>query len=314
MIFKTTEQITSNLSGKYDWFQEEELRLAKEAGIDTSSFDNPKISYLHMREIRIGFEEGMDLTKYLKMDAKSLREIRKAARNGIDLGKYVEEGYARSQLEEIAHALRKGIKIDSYITPEYRGKSIREIATGLEHGIDVSAYSKVEYSFAQMQEIRLGIEHHADFGQYLNPLYDAGQMREIRLGLEECIDVSEYTSFINTDKEMNRRRMELCAQNDYEIYKALKDSKQSAKGENPENMIVTVSDDGMTATVTLMSQIGVQNRKRIIEWLKRNRVTNGINEEILEKLVGGSLSPGDYIIAEGKKSERGKDGYYEYYF
>ena len=301
------------MTQEFDWFQMEELSLARERGIDPAPFEKPELSHLIMRELRLGLEEGVDLSKFCYLDAESLREIRKGRHYGLFMENYLKEGYRGDQLRELRRALAKKIDIEKYVTSEYRGKAIKEIATGLEHGIDVSVYCDVNFNFRQMQEIRLGLEHHIDSTVYSNPLYDFNQMQEIRLGLEDGIDVSEYKSFVNTAGEMKKRRMLLTSGKAYELRRAERLGSINEKLDEVHGVIFKVSTDGMGASCIVTDAVHL-SEEEFTEQLKKRGIVRGIDTEAVRRICSSEITGGEVIIAKGEAPVTGSDGYYEYDF
>jgi len=314
MIFDDKDKILADLEHPYDWFQEEELELCKERGIDTTSFEDPSVSYLVMRELRLGFEGDMNLVPYMSYPAGVIKQIRIAKASNIDIIPYVKSGYDAEQLEAIRAALAKDIAIGAYITNEYRGKAILEIAVGIEHGIDISEYNSVQYDHLQMHEIRLGIEHHIDVSVYQNPLYSWEQMAEIRLGLEEYVDVNSYKSFVNTAQEMRKKRLDLCHNTNYFSYSKKKNAKKEVEAFEIKNLSVEISDDLFTAILKVNGKVDPVDRDTFYRWLQSNDVYSGIDECVVEEIIGGVDTIAEYTIARGCHPLKGEKGYYDYNF
>jgi len=64
-------------NSNFNDLQLRQLKLAKEEGLDTSSFEKPCYSHLKMREFRLLLKKGVDITPCLDPSA-SLRKIRNA--------------------------------------------------------------------------------------------------------------------------------------------------------------------------------------------------------------------------------------------
>ena len=306
-------QSRDKLNNEFDWFQKEEEKLCLEHGIDAAllkRFMRPEVSFRIMREIRKGLEVGIDLTDKINLKADLLRELRKGWISGVDLEPYIEAGYQADQIREIRHALEKKIDLGDYINIEFAGLSIKEIAIGLEHGIDVSVYANIDYSPAKMREIRLGIEHHVDYEIYLNKLFSAEQMREIRLGLEDGLPVEEYRSFLYTAAEMEKKRLRLAGE--AVMPRAYRASRVKTSI-NMRGAHAWITDDGFSAMVEIGPDFAPGRKADFVRWLKENNIYSGIDDKLLDEILGPNVRPGKYVIARGRRPQKGDDGYYEYF-
>lgn len=295
-------------SADYDWFQMEEIRRGLQDGLDINVYANPSISYDKMRQIRLGLKNGVNLAKYARLDAGVLRELRKALLSKIYIVEYIQQGYNAEQLEQIRTAMEKHLNIVPYLHKEMRGVSIREICEGLEKGLDVSCYAKLQFSWQQMREIRLGMENRIDVSYYANPLYEWQQMQEIRLGLENGIDISSYYTLMYTATDMRKKRLALQQGNS-----ALPLSDEETHHATFLNISVTVSSDEMEAFLYVPDSNKV-TKAQIMKALQISRVTRGIQDAEINKLLRGKFRDATIVAAKGKPATEGPDGWYEYFF
>ncbi|MEH2941845.1 FapA family protein [Lachnospiraceae bacterium KK002] len=301
-------------SVNYDWFQMEEIKKGLERGLDVSVYARPEISYDRMRQIRKGLKEGVDLSGHQELEAGYLRQIRKAKMGHVDIFSYIEAGYEPDQLEEIRLGLEHKADISRYLIKEFLGESLREIRLGVEEGLDVSVYARIYFGWQQMREIRLGLERRVDVSLYAKELYRWQQMREIRLGLEKGLDVSAYKSLMYSAREMRQIRMKMqeqarqVEQTDFQIELLEEQARQASE------CVVTVSRDRMEVYVTLEKGTS-KSKNEIMRLLARENVVFGIKQDEIEKnLKEAEQSTRRFLAAEGVRPERGRDGYYEYFF
>lgn len=293
----------------YDWFQMEEIRKGLRASLNVDCYASPEIPYDKMRQVRKGLAQGIDLSRFLKLSAKTLRQLRKAYVSKVNIVEYVTEGYDPEQLEEIRKALEKKLDIVPYLSKEFRGIAIHEICKGLEEGLDVSHYARVEYSWQQMRELRYGLENRIDISQYSNSMYSARQMEQIRLGLEEGLDISGYRSLIYTSADMERKRKELLADIARDIVE------QSRAPVVLEDFIITISGDEQEAYLEIRGSTDNEyDKEKILRALKDEGVKEGILEEELDRMLAERDYNKPVLIAKGRKPEKGGDGWYEYFF
>lgn len=294
----------------YDWFQMEEIRLGMLSNVAYELYAKPSVDYKRMRQIRKGLEAGIDLSMFIKLDAGLLTELRKALLAKINIVEYIKEGYVVEQLVEIRHALEKNIDIRPYISVEYRGASIREIRLGLEAGLPVFVYANLEYGWQQMREIRLGMEARVDVSQYRNSLFSWQQMRELRLGLEEGLDIEPYRKFLYTAADMEQMRKALLVD---EVQDIVDD--HAGKQVVGEAISIFVSKDEMEACIEIAGD-NIENitEKTILDRLKQSGITQGILYEEVRALIEEKRFGQTIVIARGQAPQRGKDGWYEFFF
>ncbi len=307
----------------FDWFQMEEIRLGLKSGVNAATYAIPKISYEQMRQMRKGLEEGMNLFPYLKWEAGIIRQIRKAKRSGVNIIPYIEEGYDAKQLAEIRVALEKGIDIGKYISKEYIASSIAEICTGVEEGVDVTLYASADYSWQQMREIRKGLEQQIDVTKYHNPLYSFKQMREIRIGLKQGLDVESYRLMRYTSKEMHKKRVALLqklqplpvnADAAHGITKETVDKEHTKGAVTDADFEIVFGANDMEAYVTVHAEKQNYSKVQFLDFLERNGIRKGIQEETVEEILEGRYIHKPVLIAKGEIPDAGEDGYYEYFF
>lgn len=294
---------------EYDWFQMEEIRKGMNEGIDYKKYAMPSLDYQKMRQIRKGLQQGIDLSKFSKLDAGVLRQLRKAKLGKVEIIDYIKEGYNVEQLEEIRLALEKKLDIKPYLSKEFRGASIQEIYKGIENGVDPKIYATIEYGWQQMREIRLGLEHRVDVTRYINSLFSWQQMREIRLGLEDGIDVTSYCRFLYTATDMAKKRKKLSVGGTDGIVDG------TAEVLKNKQFVVFISSDEMEARIEVKGEPkDTVSEQEIIDFLKEQGVTKGILETAISRIVNEKKYNTSIVIAQGKASEQGKDGWYEYFF
>ena len=303
-------------SQKYDWLQQKEIELGKRQGLDVSIYDSPDIPYETMRQLRKGLEDGINLKNYIHLPAGVIEQVRIAAKQNIGISTYVAQGYDAEQLQQIRYAKEHRVDIDPYLSKALRGVALEQVRIGLEEGIDVAVYARPEYTWQQMREIRRGLELGVDVERYANRMYDPKCMHEIRRGLEEGLDVSRYAKFMYTGTDMRRIRSQMKA----ELEKNEQQISLSAKKEQPVKQIpawfqVTIREDEMHATLSYDTKPDKINREQFIEQLKSQGIVYGIHTDVIDSILEDKIEEKQNIcIADGKKPQSGKDGWYEFFF
>ena len=295
----------------FDWFQMEEIRLGLEDKLNVRLYAYPKVPFDTMRQLRLALKDGINLSKYLTLSAGVLKQLRLALAAGVDLAPYIEDRYDAEQLEQIRICLENKVFIKPFITNELRGSSIEQIRLGLEKHLDVKKYASIHYEWRQMREIRRGMEHQVNIGMYLNPLYDWQQMREIRMGLEDGLDVKKYASLMYPATDMSVKRAYLAAGIvDDDIFMTGADNRAIAFN----NFELKVTPDQMTAYFQLTGRRTGVTRSVIRNALEDRGIVKGIDEEVINMILRDQTGNKPVVIAQGRKSEPGPDGYYEYFF
>ncbi|MDD2972701.1 MAG: FapA family protein [Lachnospiraceae bacterium] len=298
-----------------DWFQMEEIRKGLERNGDIEAYTGKGYDYLTMREIRKAQEKGIDLQPYVKKGYPSslLLQIRRCINNQIIPDPYLDEGYDAEQLEQILIAHQKQVDINPYLSSEMVGPQLEQIIKGLEDRVDVTKYARSDFGWQQMREIRRGLEDRIDVSAYLKTFYNWQQMREIRLGLEAGYDVSSYAKLRYSVTDMRNFREKLM-----EV-----ESEPSETFSTPDNLVeesvtsfVTISEDGMEADLNLArpKKNKAYTEKDILELLKENGVTLGIDKEVVRLIVEQEIYEEKVVVARGQKAIPGEDGHYEFYF
>ncbi|HAG69989.1 MAG TPA: hypothetical protein DCL38_08450 [Lachnospiraceae bacterium] len=302
--------VTLYAKPRFDWLQMEQIRLGLLKDLNVKRYAFANIPFDVMKELRLGMEEDIDLSAYAARKAPVLREIRLSHRSGVDIIPYVQAGYDEEQLEQIRLALEGNVPIEEYIKEEFRGISLREIRIGLERRVDVSKYADVSYNWRQMREIRLGLEHQVEVDEYLNPMYDWRQMYEIREGLEEGLNTGYYRNLMYTAREMKRRR-EYMLTHTRDEYMSRDETPVVV---NQDNFTITISADKFSATIRMHERDNSSNFKGVIKLLRERNVVYGIKEDVVKRVVAGDAIGRDVVVAEGRRPEKGKDGWYERFF
>lgn len=313
-------------SPKYDWLQQKEIELGKRQGLDVSIYDSPDIPYETMRQLRKGLEEGINLKNYIHLPAGVIGQVRIATRQKIDISTYVAQGYDAEQLQQIRYAKEHRVDIDPYLRKELRGVALEQVRIGLEEGVNVAVYAKPEYTWQQMREIRRGLELGVDVECYAKWMYDPKCMHEIRRGLEEGLDVSRYAKFMYTGTDMRRIRTQMKAkkeqreQKNQEILSTPQIQPQAEYTDQTYKEVDTwfqiqLSEDEMCATLSYASRPEQLDREQFLAQLKASGITYGINTDVVDAIVADDTDKKRRVcIAEGEKPQRGKDGWYEFFF
>lgn len=260
-----------------------------------------------LRQLRKGYEAGIDLSQYIQYGIDVLHEIRRAELENIDLSMYVEEGYDGEQLNAIRQALEKHLEIDPYLSKEYHGSAILEIAKGLEDGVDVSRYANVNFTWRKMREIRLGLEHNIDITKYEDPRYSCWQMKEIRLGLEQGLDVEKYKNFMFTANVMKHKRESMLSERN---------------GENEQYKVIRfphgklyIRHDEMEAELEITDDEWKPDYVSLLELLKTHNIRHGYNElALLEIETKRNILGKRITVAVGTPPKHGLDGKYQFNF
>ncbi len=300
---------------EYSDEQNQEIRLGKEEGLDVSIYSKPEFNWLQMEQIRMGLKDKVDVSVYANpaYSFDTMKQIRLSFYASIDLMPYLDRGFAGDELEQIRLSREEKLPIDRWLTDDMYAQQIHEIRIGLYEEMDVSAYANVKYNWMQMQEIRLGLEKKLMVSTYTNCLFNHWQMREIRLGLEAGLDVSSYAKLIYSSSDMMERRLNLLNR---------KESKNVASTEMELNIdslrakefSILIEDNGNKAYAYIPWIPGnMVTEEDILKDLELRGIILGIKHDAITEMIKKRRMNEKVLIAEGIPAKTGKDGWYEFY-
>lgn len=307
-------------NAEYQKAQNREIRLGREEGLDVSVYSRPEYNWLQMEQLRMGLKDKVDVFLYADpaYSYETMRQIRISLYSATDILPYVHRGFVEDELEEIRAALQSGLSLDQWLSDGMCAPQIREIRIGLCEQIDVSVYAHSGYNWMQMQEIRLGLEKKLNVSMYANSLYSHFQMREIRLGLEAGLDVSSYCGLIYSATDMREMRRKLTGGTAAETSK---EGSGTVMGKNPfydpyrkKEFVISIEDNGNRAYAYVPWLPGnVVTKEDIYYDLERRGIVFGIRDEAIGELIDKRRMNEKILIAEGIPAKKGKDGWFEFF-
>ncbi len=307
---------------EYQKAQNREIRLGEEEGLDVSIYSSPEYNWLQMEQIRMGLKDKVDVSLYADpaYSYETMRQIRLSLYSATDIIPYVRRGFEEYDLEEIRSALQSGVPLDRWLEDGMCAPQIREIRIGLCEQMDVSVYADSKYNWMQMHEIRLGLEKKLNVSLYTNRLYSHFQMREIRLGLEAGLDVSSYCGLIHSATDMKEIREKLI---NGKTPETPKEENEEAEGKSRDSsydpyrkkeFVISIEDNGNRAYAYIPWLPGnVVTKEDIYYDLERRGIIFGIMHDAITELIDKRRMNETVLIAEGIPAKRGKDGWFEFF-
>ncbi len=296
--------------------QNQEIRLGMEEGLDVSIYSKPELNWMQMEQIRMGLKDKVNVSAYADSTYgyNTMKQIRLSFYSSTDLTPYLDRGFESNELEQIRLALEEGLPLDQWLTDDMYSQQIHEIRIGLYEGLDVSKYADAKYNWMQMQEIRLGLEKKLKISFYTNYLFNHWQMREIRLGLEEGLDVSSYAKLIFSGTDMKKKREELLA-NAKTTRSAETDSlTASLSALRKKEFNISVEDNGNKAYAYIPWIPGnMVTEEDIYRDLENRGISIGIKRDAITNMISQRRMNEKILIAEGTPAEKGKDGWFEFF-
>lgn len=296
--------------------QNQEIRLGMEEGLDVSIYSKPELNWMQMEQIRMGLKDKVNVSAYADSTYgyNTMKQIRLSFYSSTDLTPYLDRGFESNELEQIRLALEEGLPLDQWLTDDMYSQQIHEIRIGLYEGLDVSKYANAKYNWMQMQEIRLGLEKKLKISFYTNYLFNHWQMREIRLGLEEGLDVSSYAKLIFSGTDMKKKREELLA-NAKTTRSAETDSlTASLSALRKKEFNISVEDNGNKAYAYIPWIPGnMVTEEDIYRDLENRGISIGIKWDAITNMISQRRMNEKILIAEGTPAEKGKDGWFEFF-
>lgn len=107
-----------------------QLKLAREHGVDVRKIANPRLSYAQMREQRVAWEKGVNPTPYSSPE------------------------YEPMVMRFYTAELKNGRDIRGYLSPKYSLGQLSELSLAEEDGLDLSLIADVKKTPQDMAEIR----------------------------------------------------------------------------------------------------------------------------------------------------------------
>lgn len=307
------------VNSEYLKAQNREIRLGKEEGLDVSVYSNPEYSWLQMEQLRIGLQDKLDVSPYANpaYSYETMRQIRLSLYSATDLMPYVERGFSDDDLEEIRMALQSRLPLDKWLKDDMCAPQIHEIRIGLSEQIDISVYADSGYNWMQMREIRLGLEKKLNVSLYANYLFSHFQMKEIRLGLEAGLDVSSYCKLIFSARDMLEKRQNLMnGTTSGESAEAKQNSgkKSGARPGQKNEFVISIEENGNKAYAFVPWLPGnVVTKEDIYHDLERREIVFGVRDEAIAELIDKKRMNEKILIAEGIPAQNGKDGWFEFF-
>lgn len=256
--------VNSYANPQLDASQMEELRLQLEKATEADRFLDYVFDYdKRQDELRIGREKGLDTSvyNYLHFNSEQMLEIRKGLEKELDVSIYANPDFSSLQMEIIREGLEEGLNVSIYANPEFDTFQMHEIKMGLESGLNPSIYASAKFDDAQMGRIREGLEKGLDVIIYANPEFSHMQMHEILIGLERNLDAKKYANPKLSLEEMNSIRRNL-EENNWE-------NTLQNEQTNLEQIISaeTIGKHKLIQNIAFMeNKLNISSKERITEW------------------------------------------------
>lgn len=300
---------------EYSEEQLQEIRLGVEEGLDVSLYSRPEFNWMQMEQIRMGLKDKVDVSAYADAaySFETMKQIRLSLYSSTDITPYLARGFENDELEEIRTALEEGIPIDRWLTDDMYAQQIHEIRMGLYEEVDVSVYARVSFNWMQMREIRLGLEKRLKVSVYANCLFNHWQMEEIRLGLEAGLDVSGYAKLIYSSTDMKEMRQELLRGKTTKT-KITDRAEFNIDSLRKKEFVISVEDNGNKAYAYLPWVPGnIVTEEDIHNDLAARGIIFGVNDEAISDMIKMRRMNEKVLIAQGTPAIKGKDGWFEFF-
>ncbi len=308
-------------NAEYQKAQNQELRLGAEEGLDVSIYANPDFNWLQMEQIRMGLKDKVDVSVYANpaYSYDTMKQIRLSFYSEIDLIPYLRRGFTDDALEEIRISLLNRLPLDDWLKDDMCAPQIYQIRIGLSEQLDVSAFADSKYNWRQMRELRLGVEKKLDTSLYSNPLYSHFQMKEIRLGLESGLDVSSYCGLVHSATDMREMRLSMIDHKQSTEPMPL-DPVEKKSPRNPgssrrvSQFDISIEENGNKAYAFIpkLADNSV-TEEDIYSDLERRKIVYGILPDAISDMLQKGKTGERVLIAEGISAQRGENGWFEFF-
>ena len=96
-----------------------------------------------------------------------LRELREGFEKGLDVSYYADPDFEHTQMKVIREGLEKCLDVSVYAKLKFDLFQMRQLAKGLENKVDVEVYANSAYDAHHMKVIRLCLERNLDVSRLL---------------------------------------------------------------------------------------------------------------------------------------------------
>lgn len=182
----------------------EQIVKARSMGVDVLGYAQDGYDAEQLREIRLAlYVRIKDFPKYINKQyrGESLKEIRLGLESGVDVTRYASLEYGWEQMREIRLGLEARVNTRVYEKPLYNARQMREIRKGLQEGLDVGYYTSMVYSSREMRTRRHAM---LDVLKKKGERADVGEALE---GVTQGINTSTMQGVEQDEKELIRKGM-----------------------------------------------------------------------------------------------------------
>lgn len=101
---------------------------------------NCKYYHGQLRELREGFEKGLDVSYHADPDFEhdQMKVIREGLEKGLDVSLYAKSAFDLFQMRQIEYGLESGVSAEVYANSKYTSYHMKVIRLCLEQNLDVS--------------------------------------------------------------------------------------------------------------------------------------------------------------------------------
>lgn len=321
-----------------------QLRKAVVANVDIMDYIEAGYQAEQLEEIRIALEKKLEIGPYLAKDLRgaAIQEIWMGLEAGVDVSLYAKPEFRWQQMREIRLGLENRVDVNFYLKPFFVWEQMREIRLGLEQGVDVRRYADLMYTAKDMKRMRHGMKNgvagrmhapgravqrvvHASVNTSAGakgqtPAAGAEALAEGRTpdGTDVLHTAEPRQPAGGTDGILAGERQTASAAPDAGQTGMRSDSgsvPDTGDAKPAEGIKVSFKANDMEAYLTYTPEIGRYSRESLFAALKQQGVVKGIDEDEINRIFTDGAKDGEgVLIAHGKPAEKGKDGWFEYFF
>lgn len=145
-----------------------EIRKAVKANVDLLPYVSAGYGDEQLAEIRVALGKKVrELDQYLNpvFRGVAIREIRIGLQEGLDVSVYANLEFDWQQMREIRRGMESRIDYMIYAKPLYDWHQMKEIRIGLELGLDVGTYKSLMYPWREMRKRRMHLVEYGNIPQ-----------------------------------------------------------------------------------------------------------------------------------------------------
>ena len=294
----------------------------KIAGIDLMEYMERGFDADQLEALIDAHKKKINLSPYLGLNlyGVQLQELIAGIESGVNVSAYAGGGFNWMQMKLLRECLEQHLNIKPLLNPGFTLEQMKEIRIGIVKGVDVTKFARVGLDPEQMREIRDNVKEEGELGDKIDEILAGSSVSEFLTmddlpTLDLDFDIGAEAEKLLEQEEVVDPALNLAKELIGELNQQIDEAEEIAE-EIKRDIQIIVSEDKMSATINIIQPIhkGSIGVREIMRALREYDIKQGINQDLVKKIVEDEMFFTDIVIAEGKPAIKGDDGFYTYYF